>query len=422
MEIKQDKLSGMKRQIIKRKQAVNSKNWLDVVKSAIKIRYIILLLLFLVIPSFRAIFKYSPYQIATLICYVAICTIFYYLFSKSEKHQKIFIEKILGFKWLAYMLILLFAITMWMIYPIADARKNIGAGSTADDAIIEASLTLLQDARLYSATTYDGAPISPGPGWILLNSPFVLFGIYWLFPTFHILAAVIATQFLSGSYREINLALLILPTSLIFWELLVTGHDLIPLGFSFVTVIVLTYYLRNSSSVITISLLAATAILTGIIATSRIVFIFIPPLLALFIWKSSKKNAVFYLLTSMLVSSTLHLYFYTTSDFYQPLHLLSRGQTNVGANLSFIGLAATVIAAYAAYQHQQNTIESWMVSFFICISIPLTAIAFGELSTIGFQFASWEGANYLAVPAPLLVFITAKKFLTNSNDRLWTVI
>lgn len=397
---------------------MNSKNWLVVVKSAIKIRYIILLLFFLVVPSFRAIFKYSPYQIATLICYVVICAIFYYLLSESENRQKIFVEKILGFKWLSYILILLFTITMWTIYPIADARKNIGAGSTADDAIIEASLTLLQDAKLYSATTYDGAPISPGPGWILLNSPFVLFDIYWLFPAFHILSAVIVTQFLSGTYRESNLALLILPTSLIFWELLVTGHDLIPLGFSFVTIIVLTYYLRNSSSVITISLLVATAILTGIIATSRIVFIFIPPLLSLFIWKSSKKNAVFYLFTSMLVSAMLHLYFYITSDFYQPLHLLSRGQTNVGISLSFIGLAATIIAVYGAYQHLQNSIESWMVYFFICISIPLATIAFGELSTIGFQFALWEGANYLAVPAPLFAFITAKKFQQNTDgDR-----
>jgi len=312
-------------------------------------------------------------------------------------------------------LILIFAILTYVIYPVADARKNVGKGSTGDDAIIEPALTLLGDGKLYNVILYDGAPISPGPGWILLNSPFVLFNAFWVLSVFYVTLTVILTCFLFGKYRETNMVLFLLSSSLMFWEILVTGHDLIAIGFIFVALVSLAYVLNKNKSERNI-LLISLAVSVGFISTCRVVFICFPVLLSIFYWKFCKKKAVIFFVSSLLVCGTLHGYYYMINEYYQPFHLFRRGRINVGSYLSFIGLAVTIIALYFIYKKLVNTIESWMFSLFVCMSIPLTTISLGELITVGFQFSLWEGANYLMPATPLLLFIMACKVCDEKSN------
>ncbi|MBV1883826.1 MAG: hypothetical protein KUG82_19460 [Pseudomonadales bacterium] len=280
--------------------------------------------------------------------------------------------------------------------------------------MIEPALTLFTNQGLYSPTLYDGAPISPGPGWILQNAPFAILDLYWLLSAFYITLTVALFHFLFKKYRETNLVLILLSSSLLFWELLVTGHDLIAIGFSFVFYIALTYRLSNSSSDHHL-FLCMLAITVGIFATSRILFFCFPILLSAFLWKFNRRQAIQFSVISLSVTALFHGYFYTTSDHYQPLHLFSRGSTQVGSYLSMFGLIATISAFFIVYRSLQNSIESWLFSVFVCISLPLTVIAIGEFMASNYDFSLWEGANYLMPSTPILVFLMACQMCKHSD-------
>ena len=209
-----------------------------------------------------------------------------------------------------------------------------------------------------------------------------------------------------GKVRETNLALVLMSTSLIFWELLVTGHDLIAIGFCFVLFSSLAFKLsvRESDDKI---LLLSLAIAVGIFATSRVVFILFPVLLAILFWKFSKKKALMFLLPSIFVAVSLHGYYFVTSDYYQPLHLFQRGENRVGRYLAVFGLTASMVALIVIYYQLKQSIESWLYSVFVCLSIPLTTISIGEFISSNFNFAEWEGANYLVPVIPILLFYLA---------------
>ena len=132
-------------------------------KLLLELRYIPLLILFLSIPSLRAIFKYAPYPEFVSLLYILSCALFFLFILRSSLSIE-WIRKLLDRKYLSYSLIAIYSACAYVIYPIADARKEVGKGSTADDAIVAPALTLLTDEKLYSPTLYDGAPISPGPG------------------------------------------------------------------------------------------------------------------------------------------------------------------------------------------------------------------------------------------------------------------
>ena len=67
------------------------------------------------------------------------------------------------------------------IYPIIDARRNLGKGSTGDDAMILASKSLISTGKIYDFIIDFKTPISPGPAWVIFNSPFSFFDLYFLF-------------------------------------------------------------------------------------------------------------------------------------------------------------------------------------------------------------------------------------------------
>ncbi len=369
------------------------------------IKYIPLLVIFLVIPSARAIFKYVPYPEYAFAIFCVFSVIFYY-YVITKLDVIVVIKKLLNWSPLAYLIALIYAISAYAIYPIANARRGIGQGSTGDDAIIEPALTLLNNNSLYSVTLYDGAPISAGPGWIFQNAPFALLDVYWILTVFYICLTVISYRLMFGKIRETNFALILISTSLIFWELLVTGHDLIAIGFCFVLFSSLAFKLsvRESDDKI---LLLSLAIAVGVFATSRVVFILFPVLLAILFWKFSRKKALIFLLPSIFVAVALHGYYFVTSDYYQPLHLFQRGENRVGRYLAGFGLTASMVALIVIYYQLKQSIESWLYSVFVCLAIPLATISIGEFISSNLNFAEWEGANYLVPVIPILLFYLA---------------
>jgi hypothetical protein len=303
------------------------------------------------------------------------------------------------------------------IYPLADARKTIGKGSTADNAIIECIKQFVSNGKLYDVVLYDGAPISPGPGWILINSPFALLNCYWLFTPVYILITCLLYWRLFGNSIIPTLVLLLLSTSLIFWELMVTGHDLISLGFSFVIIVLLVYKFcsRQKDVGLTKHILFITLFI-GIIATSRIVFICLPLLIGMLIWRINPRQAIFVSLIGLFVALMLHGYFYYTNDYYQPLHLLSRGKTTVTMPITFLGAFFTIVMCVAAFFKVKDSLGSLLFWFSLCISVPLVLISFGEFLHVDANFRLWEGANYFVPAIPLFLFYVAHSYVNSNPD------
>ena len=130
--------------------------------------------LIIVIPSFRFFLKFL--NIYFLVFYIVIANLFFIFWKKLEFLKAIRLPFWLGF-------CVLISIANFYIYPLANARSQ---NSTGDDALIIAAKTLKTSAKLYDVTINQLAPISPGPGWILLNSGFVLGNIYFLLTPFYI--------------------------------------------------------------------------------------------------------------------------------------------------------------------------------------------------------------------------------------------
>jgi len=383
------------------------------------IRDCLLLSVFLVLPSFRMIFKYFPYPFLVSLLYtilfLTVCmTIHLCLNGKDRFHCRV-----LRWRMLSWMLAACFAAVSFFIYPVADARKLSGMGSTGDDAVIEPAKTLLECGRLYDTVLYDGAPVSPGPGWIILNAPFALLHIYWLMNTVYIIAAIIISRYYLEKCLPGNIVLVFLSVTLIFWELLVTGHDMFAMGFSF-CMLTLSVWSENRETAPSASRIFLTGAVAGVISTARVVFLGVPMLLAVFLSKRHKRHAWIFLLTSLTVAGLLHGYFYAINTTYPPFHLFSTGKSMAGGGWSVIGLLMTALTVCIAYKRLDVSSGSWMMSVFICMAVPLSAVSLAQLGQTGWRFALWEGANYLAPAIPLLLFAKAAKMasIDAENTRI----
>ena len=378
---------------------------------------IMVLFLLLFLPSLRVIYKYLPYPEPISISIGAVLALFYFFIFNNQILNRLFNSRTRVI-WFIFIVLSIFIIVNYFIYPIADARKFIGKGSTGDDAIIEAARQFYLTGNMYDIVLQGNAPVSPGPGWILLNSLFVYNNCYFLLTPTYILFSILVYSYLFKLNSAPVLILLLLSTCLIFWELMVTGHDLIALGVSFTIIMMLLYYYCIEIDIDLVSMpIFLVSILIGIIATSRVIFIFLPLLCGLLIFKFKPKLSLFIVVISMVTAIIFHVIFYLKSNIYQPLHLFGRGESHVGFPIIILGALLTAILAIVAYFRINKTLDSFSGWFFILIATPLAFISFGEYLFVGKSFAAWEGANYLmpAIP-PYLVFISNKYAFRMDKD------
>lgn len=361
-----------------------------------------LFLLFFLIASLRGIFKYLPNPEWVAIAFVGVGLAAFCCLLALNVVRDTFV-RLASWPIVSYLAIVLWAVVSYVIYPIADARKLIGKGSTADDAVIVSAQSFLQGNGMYAGVLYDGAPISPGPGWVLLNLPIASHALFWLITPLYALIALLVWRKANLPAAGVGISLLLLSGSLLFWDLLVTGHDIPAMGFMLVILTVMANQYLNCRQV-RWQYFMALGLLCGFFATSRVVFFGMPILLGGFIWKWNKTAGLVFALTGMLVTSGLHLAFLLTSDVYQPLHLFQRGESQMGVGLMVLGLLAAALIYGLAYWGLTRSVTSWLASLGFVIGVPLAFVAFGELRAGNWELSLWEGANYLFPAAPLLSF------------------
>lgn len=318
--------------------------------------------------------------------------LFCYSLLLNDNPLKARIERFLGSYVFTGIIIGLFVILNHFIYPIADGLKVHGGGSTADDALLEPMRALLAGRQMYDIYVYSGVKASPGPGWILINAPFTATGLYVCLVPFYVALTTVLFTKLYGSLRAANLILVFLCSSLIFWELLVTGHDSIAMSCSIAMIFMATERWCRDRFGLPAFLIA---VLTGIFGTARIIFPFIAPLLAMLIWKRNKSTAVLFVIISTLVTGGLHVYFYLQSEYYHPLILFDRAESNMGFEIALPGAVCTALVGIVAFWKVGTTRMNILFWFIVCLLTPLLFISFGELRAFKGNLALWEGSNFL---------------------------
>ena len=132
----------------------------------------------LLLPSIRFFVKFSNFYLF-IFYVVGINILTFLIFKNIKKIYKLFNYPL----WIIFWGLL--TVLNFYIYPIIDARRNLGKGSTGDDAMILASKSLMSTGKIYDLIIDFKTPISPGPAWVIFNSPFSFFDLYFLFTPFY---------------------------------------------------------------------------------------------------------------------------------------------------------------------------------------------------------------------------------------------
>ena len=167
-----------------------------------------------------------------------------------------------GSKYVAIAFLAMSSLLLYVIYPLANARNEIGRGSDSDEAIQIATRRLLSGLPPYDAVTFLDNPITPLPGALILYAPAqaLLGHTVWMAPILLGLTFFLLSKADKGSLGPL---IVVLGVSPLFWHSWVTGGDYIILGllaFALAAFIVST----PRTSVIIVP-----TVLLGIASTSR---------------------------------------------------------------------------------------------------------------------------------------------------------
>jgi hypothetical protein len=287
----------------------------------------------------------------------------------------------------------------YFVYPIVSLGKN--PGSTGDNAFILAAQSFLSGGTLYDVSISPKEPISPGPAWVIFNSPFVLFNAYWLFGASYISLAVGFLRKTKGNHFA-SVFCLLFTSSMVFVELLINGHDLLPLSAALFAVhLLISYYLRRDMNFL---LLIFISILLGVVASSRIIFGFLPLMYFLLLRKSHFKSSLILLVISSSVYCFFNIFYYLVNDYFQPIHLISKAFNMFGGIYLLLLFLAVLVGLFVIYKRvevEKYALNLSVLAVLLLLTLPL---AYADLVQTEFDFRSWEGANYLIIPLPFLVF------------------
>ncbi len=314
----------------------------------------------------------------------------------------------LGSYWyisLVFICIILFVVFM---YPIADGLKSQMRGSDQDDCVIISVKQLLQMSHPYTQRSYYGAPCSSGLGMLLIYLPFVALNIYEMGAIFFgFFATLTIRNYLNNTY-ELATFITLFFSSIFVIELLTVGSDLFIIGFGLV---ILGYNLvrgvnnKNKFSIFWL------AILTGLLASTRINFIIIVPIVSILIFIHWPKGGLIFafISTCIAVIPSLFVYLINPLDF-TPLHLTGKADFLLKNGLKEIGIFTSIFTLFFGIYLVKKNVEYIPIALYLSLLPHLLAVSIGDI--INFRegnFAEWEGANYLLPILPLSVVFLIKR-------------
>jgi hypothetical protein len=192
--------------------------------------------------------------------------------------------------------------------------------------------------------------------------------------------------------------LILLMSSVAFWELTVSGSDMISIGCALFLSGVAVFYSWRRGWVWRVLAM----VLTAFTATSRIVFAYAIPLIGGFLRRRGWKQSVIFIALAGGLTLALHLFFYLWNPpAYFPLYRFSDTDFLPGILWPLTAAIASVLVMILAIQVVQDTLESWTFNLWLALTVAMFFSALGDLIGRNFALSEWEGANYLAVVMPI---------------------
>ncbi|MCC6476826.1 hypothetical protein IT157_07185 [bacterium] len=370
------------------------------------------------VPSLRAIVKYAPEGFLPLIPVYLIGTFFltYWFIHKFRA------TRIAQWKWLPLTLLLLHTSLNAVVYPKADALKFVGRGSPQDDALMVGAERLVQGLNPYEGETFRHEWVSAGPGWIVLALPFTLTGLFALFTPFWV---ALCAWWIARRYDtpSASLFLILLFSSLVFWELSVTGSDMLAMGCAFLLSLVVLDWSGTRGFVAKF----LSALFAASVTTSRIVFAFLLPLQAAFLYHRKKRDGIFYGLLAILLFVLFQLPFYLwNSARFFPLTRFAWAKGMLGTEFEILAAVTTILVLiYAAMKKGRlqaadtGSLKSCLSMTVLTLLVTMFWSALGDLKAREFDLALWEGANYFGplIPAAVVLAIAEKSKIENRKSN-----
>lgn len=246
---------------------------------------------------------------------------------------------------------------------------------------------------MYDARLYDGAPISPGPLWVLANGWLATLDLHFLMTPLYLAAVLLLLE--RAQRPPFLLLALINP---LVWTTSGTGHDHVAVGLSFLLCLLWARRAGSGAAHATGLVVAA-----AVLGTSRIVYAPFPILLALCAEGLPRRARWAIGVLGTLLTLGAHALFMAQVAPYQPAHLLDRGLRNVGVPLMIAGSAGALVVLVSAWRWAAARLSS-PACFAWALLVPHAAIALGELLTVRGRVVHWEGANYLIPALPALAY------------------
>ena len=372
-------------------------------------------LLIVLLPNARFFFKYLSFLPGLFFCFYIffIVKIRSFLINNeiSNSLKKFFTNPII-----ITLIFFLILILVSFIYPIADGLKEQMRGSDQDDCVILGVTFLSKLANPYSQPSYFGNMCSTGLGMIILYFPFVISGFYPLGTITSVIFSVFSIDlFTKEKYRSLIYSFLLI-SSLICIELLVVGSDLVFIGAGIVTIV---YCLTNFLKTKNISKLIFLSIFAGLIASSRINFLILIPLLFLFVFNHWKKGAFVFLSVSLSIAfiPSAFIYFSDPQQF-MPFHLIGKSDLILKNGLKEMAILFTIFMILVSYKISKKNIDNIPLCTLLSITPSLLCLSIGDLIFFrSLNIATWEGANYLMPIIPLAASFISKDLLSYAEKE-----
>jgi hypothetical protein len=255
---------------------------------------------------------------------------------------------------------------------------------------------LLHGHDPYSVTAR-GAPISPGPGWIILWSPVTM-------PVWTGILCAVALLMVFYVVRQWNpvaagvfcLLMLLQP---LFESEMINGQDLYAISLLLSAIAVLAAILVERRAA-----LAALAVMAGFVATGRVPMIGMVAIIGYGLWLRNRRAGTLFLVLSLGTALSLHGAFFLwashSGHLYQPLHILGRSAMvgNVPRIVSAVLMLGVLVWLWRRFDGNPST---WLLGVFAVMVALFAPQGFGEY--FRYRILNWEGANYVTFPIPLLL-------------------
>lgn len=321
-------------------------------------------------------------------------------------------DRVLSSPWPSAVLVAAVAVVAVAVYPAVDDRRSTGAGSDADDAVVLVVDQIADGRDPFARDTYLANAPTTGPGSVLWAFPWPGRDAYGVAVVPALGLSLLALRRWCGGWAVPSVTALVLAASVPFWEGIAQGTDHLAMACGLAVLAVGVGQVHRTSWAV-----PAFAVLAAVVATWRAAYLHVPVLLAIAVWRRSRRDAAVLALVGTGLALALHgvLLSWTDGwDAYDPVQqLVLKSDEDLGAAGRAVGVLATAAGAAVVVAEARRPRPDPAVLALAGVGAPLAGIAIGGLLEAGESAAAWSEASYL-LPTLVLASVVAARAVVES--------